>query len=382
MPSRSASRRKPKRNASNKTKNLTKPNRHSSPNIQSQGRKLQIRKADTYIKQKYPVVVVEEEKGKRRGYYFSAGVALVSAGQNKMEGSLNGTLEETQKVESQSEQDKEVEIKSSADSGGEVSVNENPESLIEQPKENEEESKELIDSETLEEKQEVSESVVASIGDFTEEVKESVEILVGSDKIESESKQEEVKDLPSQEEASGFSPTLEVAKELEEKDFPSSLEKNELPTDVADESLGTEPIETNEVLEKTEETQAPSLEDNSGSSLPLSDVVPMVTEETTLIVSDETNKTEAIPKGIEETATDVKIEESSVVHETSKETTNESSQPVVNVPADETTSVTVQDKTEIPRSMENPTTISVNERQQAGWRSCCGLLEVLRGGDR
>ncbi|KAI4306023.1 hypothetical protein L6164_029339 [Bauhinia variegata] len=389
MPSRSASRRKAKRNASSKMKTLTKPNHHSSPNVQSQGKcDLRFRSCQEEngsvgklkpTGQNYPFVAVEEKK---RGYCLSRGAEQVSAGKNKMEGSFNGTLEETQKVESQSEQDKEVTV----ETGGEASVTENPESLIEPPKENDDENKELTDSVKVEEKEGVSESVVepveSSTRDFTEQVEESVENPEGTDKVEFESKQEDVKDLPPQEDASGFSSTVEEVKELEDKDLPSSVEENELPAVVADENLrGTEPVEPTEVLEKTEETQAPPLEDDSSSSLTASDIVSKVTEETTLLKSDDT-KTEAISKGTEETATDVKIEESSVVHETSKGNTNESSQPLANVPADETTSATVKDKNEIPRSIENPTIESVNESQHTGWRSCCGLLEVLRGGDR
>ncbi|KAJ0110405.1 hypothetical protein Patl1_01469 [Pistacia atlantica] len=296
-----------------------------------------------------------------------------------MEESSNGKLEEIQKVESQEEDKKVVveesrEVKVEAESLREIVVNGNSESAngdrdgddsssqsssSDEEAETVENSPQVVDSGELEEEKTVINSVVDPIEpevslaeELTEDVEVAVEILDAHDDVaESESKEIEVNISQSLDESNGVSTdeTNDMSKAIEEETLHSSDENN-----------GASQVVTEIVSEMIGEIILPSSEENG--EVPPADVVSNAIEETKLPVLEQNAKE-------------------------SPSTVDEPNQTMANVGNVDDTSNPgeLANKPEtIPGSTGNPPIISLTQRnfRPTSWRSCCGLLDVLRRSDR
>ncbi|XP_020240361.1 uncharacterized protein LOC109819149 [Cajanus cajan] len=282
------------------------------------------------------------------------GAAVSSNHSKKMEGSLNGTLQNTQNEETQSlSQDKEVAV-------------EVDEETPQTP------SEELVESSKVEETQE----------DVTESVAETFE----SDAVK-DAQDESSKEL----ESDTVELELKEQQEEKEKDLAPSEDNNnnnEASSVSGNEGLGeTEVVETvvkdMEVGEEEENVlssvvtvklQEETSEVFGDSSLPpTGDVVSEETVETSVAKSDESDKIVAptiIEKSLDlEPTLDEKVgEPSGGQEESSNESAKETSQPSPSVPEAEST--------------ENQTIGPVTQSENSSWKSCCGLLEIVMGGSR
>lgn len=271
-----------------------------------------------------------------------------------MEGSLNGTYQNTQNEETQSlSQDKEVAV-------------EVDEETPQTP------SEELVESSKVEETQE----------DVTESVAETFE----SDAVK-DAQDESSKEL----ESDTVELELKEQQEEKEKDLAPSEDNNnnnEASSVSGNEGLGeTEVVETvvkdMEVGEEeenvlssvvTDKLQEETSEVFRDSSLPpTGDVVSEETVETSVAKSDESDKIVAptiIEKSLDlEPTLDEKVgEPSGGQEESSNESAKETSQPSPSVPEAEST--------------ENQTIGPVTQSENSSWKSCCGLLEIVMGGSR
>ncbi|KAK7385936.1 hypothetical protein VNO78_31928 [Psophocarpus tetragonolobus] len=221
-----------------------------------------------------------------------------------MEGSRNGTLQDSQKVETEIlSEDKEVAVEVDDTPDCDIAITDEEEA----PKN--EMNKELVESASVEHTYEdVSESVTDTFEPYA--VKDGkVQNKMESHSLELELKKEQRKDFLSV-----------VNDEVKETDLPSSEDNNELSS--GNEGLGeTEVVETiakhmtvaeeknvlsNVVTEKGEETK----EVYGDSSLPLTEVASEETVETSVIKSDESDK--VAPTTIEKSlALDEKVEKPS-----------------------------------------------------------------------
>ncbi|KAJ7960683.1 neurofilament medium polypeptide-like [Quillaja saponaria] len=314
-----------------------------------------------------------------------------------MEGSSNGELEETQKVDSQYEAMQVIiqdagEVKSSVDTEREIDlINGNSGSANETQYEDattcsgssldamaEQKLKisEMGESGEVEETEEVSESVddpvqpVSSLSnDIHNRVNISVDNLISSSNLEQELKENKDKVLPLLDETSESSViTDEEVKGLEDNTLPSLKETNVFYGVVANESLKeTEEIPTDEVSKGIEERILPTSPDE------------MLKE-----TGDAKLSSPETSKGISPPVTSVKetvADESAEVPPTIADAV--SKEPVANIRSVDSSNTSVQDKQ--PPTSEgpgNPTIIPVTRRRLASWRNCCGLLEVLRGSER
>ncbi|XP_073221174.1 uncharacterized protein [Cicer arietinum] len=270
-----------------------------------------------------------------------------------MEGYFNETLHDTQKVEKEESlsKDKEVvavEVASAAaadddDCGGK--------------------SKSLSDTQDV------------------VKIDEQVENALASETVELELKEEKKEDFISLEDNDGFSSVM-ANHVVEQTELPSSEDNNEGLRE-------TEVVEAIKDMTGSEEEKNVlfSNEVNISSSLPLSDVVSRgVYLEKSGSKSDEGEKGNP-PKGIEQslvTSTYEKVEEQSDIQESSSyESAKETLQPSSNFPDSESNSAAEQVMIEESRSIENPENIfPVTQRQHTSWKSCCGLFEIMRRGDR
>lgn len=268
-----------------------------------------------------------------------------------MEESSNGKLEQIQKVESQEEDKKIVveelgEVQGDAESVREIVDNRNPESANV-----DRDDPQVVDSRELEEEKTIIDSVVdpnepeASLAkELTEDAEVAVEMSEAhGDIAESESKETEVRISQSLEESNCVSAdeTNDLSKATEEETLPSDDEKNEVSQAVT-ETIG--------------EIILPSSEENS-------EAPPVITD----IVS----------KGIEETKLPV-LEQHT--EESSKGKVDELNQAMAN-------SGTVDDTCNPPKLANEPETIpgstgNPGNFRPTSWRSCCGLLDILRRSDR
>ncbi|XP_061369848.1 uncharacterized protein LOC133312630 [Gastrolobium bilobum] len=306
-----------------------------------------------------------------------------------MEGSLS---EEAQKVESLSE-DKEVSVEVDADDG--ISK-----SLSDEHATQSEENSGLVESGKVEETQDVSEEP----NDFSDLIKAAqVDNIMVSDTVELELKEDQGKDFQSPEDTGGIFSDHGV----KETELPPSEDNNELSSVSRNEGLQeTEEVETvNDLTVAEEEKNDLSSVVTEGllkegeepneiynfSSQPPTDVVSKETQEASIPKSDESDKvpltiTGEVPKGIERSLVPSMVEKDEEhldAQESSYETAKDSFQPSANVTDDESTSATVKNQTEAPRSTENPTIVPpVTQRQYTSWKSCCGLFEILSRGDR
>lgn len=272
-------------------------------------------------------------------FFLPAGTAVSPNHIKKMEGSLNGALQDSHKVETQtSGEDKKVVV--------EVDEEEAPQSV---------ENKELVESGKVEDVQEdVSESVGETFEPDT--VKDAqVENTMESDTIELELKKEKGK---------GFLSDLAVDNhEVKETDFPFSENNNELFSVSGNEGLReTEVVvvetffksmmfggEEKDVLSSvvTDKLLRESEEPNEvygDSSLPLTDVA---SEETSVLKSDDSDQVAPtiIEKSLDlEPTLDEKVEEpSGCQEESSYESAKQSFQPSPSVPDAESTENPVGD---------------------------------------
>ncbi|XP_058742992.1 uncharacterized protein LOC131615843 [Vicia villosa] len=314
------SRRKTKQ-AKKKTKPLNLPNQHSSTTVQLQ------------------------TKG-----------PFVSENRSEMEGNFNGVLHDTRKVEDESSsEDKEVAVEVFDDD-----VYDGKSKCV---------SDEHVEScKVVEEEEDVSERVGESL-----ESSDAIE----ADRVEDIEDSETVK--------------LEFKKEKVEDD------------DVVEENEG---LRESEVVETVRDVTVGE-DENVLSTLPSLDVVSVSRE------SDDVVEKVISPKGVEEPLVkstyeedeeQLDVQESSSAYESAKESfqpssnvpsvneqeessayesAKESLQPSSNVHDSENNSVNEQDRVEESRGIENQGSIfSVTQRQPSSWKNCCGLLEVLRHGDR
>ncbi|KAG4382197.1 hypothetical protein AAZX31_14G026800 [Glycine max] len=292
----------------------------------------------------------------------------------KMEGSLNGALQDSHKVETQIlREDKEVVVEVDDSQNGDIAITD------EEAPPNEE-NKELVDSGKVEVTQDVSESVCETFE--PDAMKDGqVENTMESDVVELELKEEEGKDF--------LSDLAVVNDEVKETDLPSSESNNELlsvsgnegqrETEVVVETFfkhmmfgGEEKnvlssVVTDKLLRESEEAN----EVYGDSSLPLTDVASEETVETSVLKSDENDQVAPtiIEKSLDFEPTLDEIEEpSGGQEESSYESAKQSFQPSPSVPDAEST--------------ENPNIVPVAQRENTSWKSCCGLFEIMRGGDR
>ncbi|KAJ7965097.1 hypothetical protein O6P43_014802 [Quillaja saponaria] len=330
-----------------------------------------------------------------------------------MEGSSNGELKETQKVDSQDE-DKQViiqdagDVKSVVDSEREIDLSNGnfvsadeihgdnstrSDRSLDEVTEPKEEGPQIVESGQVEEKEEFSESVVDSVqpvlsafNDIIDGNKASIDNLVASNNIELE-KKEKVMPLPGEE-----------VKGLKDNSLPSLKETN-----VNEGLKGTQELAADEVLKGIEETNLPILEEkiisfpdadalketgDANFSSPeaeenngISDAtIPYENNEVPLTITD------AVSKGIEDTKLqdlDKSVGESSAADEASEENANDESQPLANIHAVDTSNALVQARQRnISEGTGNPTIISVSPRHLSSWKSCCGLLDILHSRDK
>lgn len=283
----------------------------------------------------------------------------MSEDHSKMEeGSLNGTLQDTHihKVESLSQDEKVVvEIEKG-------SLSETPDVDIvvitdeEQVTQNEENSEEQV-VESSKKMEETEEDVPESVADTVLKLSESsspdesahqVDNTLASGTVELELKEDTITDRveetelpPSEDNNEGLLRETEVIETIREMNVTEEEEENVLSSAVTN---GEEPSEINDgdvVSKEVLETSDPKSDENN-------DKVPQAI-------------TGEVPKGIEESlalpsSTDEKVGEQSDVQESpSYDSAKESFQPSPpNVPDAESTSATEQERTEEPRSTENP----------------------------
>ncbi|KAL2316799.1 hypothetical protein Fmac_030675 [Flemingia macrophylla] len=262
-----------------------------------------------------------------------------------MEESLNGTLQDTQTVETQSlNQEKDVAVE--------------------------------VDEEALQSEEQVG---PGKVEDTQEDVSESVAETLEPDAVKD-----------AQDESSVVSDTVElVLKEQQEetaKDLPLSEDNvNEASSVSGNEGLGeTEVVETivryKEVGEEEENVvsfvetdklpEEPSEVSGDSSLPPTGDVASEETVETSVPKSDESDNVVAptiIEKSLDlEPTLDEKVgEPSGGQEETSYESAKESIQPSPSAPKAESTEI--------------PTNAPVTQRENCSWRSCCGILEMMMG---
>lgn len=293
-----------------------------------------------------------------------------------MEESSNGELEEIQKLKSQ-EEDKKVVVeesgegKAEAESVREVVVNGNSES-VNDDRDGEAEpveiSPQVVDSVELQEEKTVIDSVVDPIEtevslaeELTEDVEVAVEISETPDGVAgSESKESEVNISQSLEESNGVSAdeTNDLSKAIKEETLPSSNESN-----------GVSQVVTEVVSEKIGEIILPPFEENGEVPPAISDVVSKKTEETKLPVLEQNTE-----------------KSSNAAYSESRGKVDEPNQTMADLDSVVDTSNPCEsvNKPEIPGSTGNPPIISLSRRnfRPTSWRSCCGLLDILRRSDR
>ncbi|CAK8538758.1 unnamed protein product [Lathyrus sativus] len=291
-----------------------------------------------------------------------------------MEGNFNGTLCDMQKVEEESSsEDKEVVVEASDDDVYDGKSKSVSDEHVEPCKVVEEEEDV---SETVDESLESSDAIEGNRVENIEDLK-TVEL-----EFKEENKEEKGEDFISVEDDEVVEGT-----ELATKENNEGLRESEVVETVRDLRVGED--------------------ENVLSTLPSLDVVSVSRE------SDDVVEKVVSPKGIEESlvkSTYEKDEEQSDIQESSSayESAKESFQPSSNVPSvdeheessayesakesfqpssnvhdSENINVNEQDRVEESRGIENQGSIfSVTQRQQSSWKNCCGLLEILRPGDR
>ncbi|ESW13383.1 hypothetical protein PHAVU_008G191200 [Phaseolus vulgaris] len=284
------------------------------------------------------------------------GEAVSANNSKKMEGFLNGTIRDSQKVGTQSlSEDKEVAVEVDDSQDGDIVITHEEEAP------QSEEKKVLVESGKLEETEEdVSESVAETFEPDT--VKDAqVENTVESDAVmiefneDFESDPDGVKgtDLyPSVSGNEGLRET-EVVETAIVKDMTVAEEEKNVVPDAVSKTLLGEVEEANDVC--------------GDYSLTLTDA------ETSVPKPCESDK---VAPTIIEKSLDLKLtldesvqESSGGLEESSYESAKESFQPSLSVVPD-------------AESNENQTTVPVAQREITSWKSCCGLIEIMRGGGR
>ncbi|CAJ1971351.1 unnamed protein product [Sphenostylis stenocarpa] len=278
------------------------------------------------------------------------------------EGFLNGTMQDSQKEETQSlNEDTEVAVEVDDSQDGDIVITD------EEKAQQSEESKELVESSKVEEThKDVSESVAETFE--ADAVKDAqIENTVESDTVklefheDFESDPDGVKetDLPPSVSGNEGLRETEVVETTIVKDMTVEEEEKNAVSHAVSEKLLGEGEEANEVC--------------GDSSLTLADVASEETVETSVPKSDESGK--VAPTMIEKSLDlnqplDEKVEEpSGTLEESSYESAKESFQPSPSVVPDAETN-------------ENPTIVPVTQRETSSWKSCCGLIEIMTGGDR
>ncbi|RDY00444.1 hypothetical protein CR513_16380, partial [Mucuna pruriens] len=276
-------------------------------------------------------------------FFLPAGVAVFANHSKKMEGSLNGTLQDSNKVETQSlSQDKEVTVEVYDSTDVDIGITDE-----------EEENKEVVESGKVEETQEdVSESVDDSFE--PDAVKDAqVDNTVESETVELELKEDCVSN-PDLVKKTYLPPSLSGNMGLRETEVVETIVK---VTTVAEEN--------NVLSEKLFTEGEEAIKVYGDASLPLTDVASQETVETSVLKSGESD--EVAPTIIEksldlEPYLDEKVEEiSGGQEESSYESAKESSQPLPSVVPD-------------AENNENLTIVPVPQREYTSWRSCCGLF--------
>ncbi|XP_047163170.1 neurofilament medium polypeptide-like isoform X1 [Vigna umbellata] len=266
------------------------------------------------------------------------GEAVSANNTEKMEGFVNGTIQENHKAQSQSlSENKEVAVEVDDSQDGDIVITHEEEAP------QNEENKMLVESGKVEEtREDVSESVVSETFE-PDTVKDAhVENTVESDTVMLEFNEDFESDPDG----------------VKETDLYPSVSRNEglRETEVAEEeknvvfhAVGEE---ANDVCGES------SLVETSETSVPKSCESDKVTP--TII-----EKSLDLKQSLEE-----KVEESSGgLEESSYESAKESFQPSPSVVPD-------------AESNENQTTVPMAQREFSSWKSCCGLIEIMRGGHR
>lgn len=278
-----------------------------------------------------------------------------------MEDSSNGKLEETREVESVNER-KDVAVEDVGDSPKLVQI----ESV-----------------KNLEINDENSEPASKRAISILEEIVESAEKVLDGDDSSSSSSSEEETDVPAEEAGDD---------QVEKKEALVSL-SNDLSEEVPVNDDETEEVDGSSPVETEEKTVSSLVEDDV-----VADLASKGVEETKFQSSNQKNDSSdeavvtcAVSKGSEEEIkspfVEQKIDEanSALAEEVSKgieennNKTGESSQAV-----HEAASGNVGQHPEIPENAENPSVVAVTRAslERTSWKSCCGLLEVLRRSDR
>ncbi|WVY89695.1 hypothetical protein V8G54_035209 [Vigna mungo] len=278
--------------------------------------------------------VVFEADSYKASFFLPAGEAVSANDTEKMEGFVNGTIQDNHKAQSQSlSEDKEVAVEVDDSQDGDIVI------AHEEEAPHNEEKKMLVESGKVED---VSESVSERFEPDT--VKDAhVENTVESDTVMLEFNEDFESDPDG----------------VKETDLYPSVSRNERlrESEVAEE-------EKNVVFHAVSKKLIEEANDVCGDSSLVETSVPKSCE------SDKVTPT-IIEKSLDlKQSLEEKIEESSGgLEESSYESAKESFQPSPSVVPD-------------AESNENLTTVPMVQREISSWKSCCGLIEIMRGGHR
>ncbi|XP_050903804.1 uncharacterized protein LOC127117742 [Lathyrus oleraceus] len=286
---------------------------------------------------------------------------------SKMEGNFNGKLhDDMQKVEEESSsEDKEVAV--------EVEVSDDD---VYDGKSKSVGDEHVEACKVVEEEEESLESSDAREGNRVENVEDSETVEL---EFKEENKEEQGEDFIS----------VEDDDVVEGTELATSKENNE-------------GIRESEVVETDRDVTVGDNE-NVLSSLPSLDVVSVSRESDDVVEKVKGIEESLVKSTYEKDEEQLDIQESSSAYESAKESfqpssdvpsvneeeessayesAKESLQPSSNV-HDSENSANEQDRVEESKGIENQGSIfSVTQRQQSSWKNCCGLLEILRHGDR
>lgn len=281
-------------------------------------------------------------------------MVVESANHSKMEDSFNGTLQDTQKVETSLIEDKQMVVDDATAADADATSKETyGVDIAMTGKQTEQSEENKTEDDASESVAETFEPIEPSPTDSSDAIK--------YDTVELELKEDEGKDFQSPEDADG----------VKETELLPSDDNNELSAVSGNEEV-VETIKDMMIAEEEKNvlssvvTDEGSNKNYGSSSLPPTEAS-KETLETSVPEPDESDKAPPIftgeePKAIEETlvpSTYEKVGEQSHFQEPSSyESARETFQPSPNVPLAESTSPVEQDKTEEPRSTENPVSIS------------------------
>ncbi|KAI5433127.1 hypothetical protein KIW84_020423, partial [Lathyrus oleraceus] len=353
------SRRKTKQ-AKRKTKPLNLPNQHSSATAQLQTKGVHHSLCYLPVSPSFLLFFVF-------GLLHPLFGPFVCENLSKMEGNFNGKLhDDMQKVEEESSsEDKEVAV--------EVEVSDDD---VYDGKSKSVGDEHVEACKVVEEEEESLESSDAREGNRVENVEDSETVEL---EFKEENKEEQGEDFIS----------VEDDDVVEGTELATSKENNE-------------GIRESEVVETDRDVTVGDNE-NVLSSLPSLDVVSVSRESDDVVEKVKGIEESLVKSTYEKDEEQLDIQESSSAYESAKESfqpssdvpsvneeeessayesAKESLQPSSNV-HDSENSANEQDRVEESKGIENQGSIfSVTQRQQSSWKNCCGLLEILRHGDR